>query len=407
MAQEPNELTRRQAGAGTGQDKRDPDEIMADIRRTRAEMSVLAGEVRTRYAPDKLKAQAREQVRDVSTERAKHMAEIASMKAKEYGRSMMDGVKSNPIPVALTAAGIGWLMWSARKENRERDFDYGYLVSHEGLRTESPYFFETSASPCDEIGMEGSYEERVGVYESHEAQLGEGGPAGGKTQEYKQRAGETAQQYRERMNQYRQRMSGKAQEYKQRAGETAQQYRQRMSDMARRSRERARDTGQRLQYRYEHNPLGMGLAAMALGALTGALFKESRWEHETMGQYRDQMVEQAREAGKERLQQAKGMARETLHEAKERVSEKMHEARERMESKAEQVGSRTESGSAEPVSRVPTAEAPAGVRHPDFGDTRPRSELQAQEEPTPMDKPSKLRYPDGESPGAKKRTHKI
>lgn len=425
MAQEPNELTRGRTDTRGESGKRDPDEILADIRRTRAEMSVTAGEVRTRLAPDRLKAQVKEQMREVTVGRAKNMAENMSMKAKGYSRSMTERIKDNPIPAAMTAVGIGWLMWSSRKEKREerRGYDYGYLVSSEGLRTDYPEYMET-ASPCGPTGIEASPGMRSGAYESHGARIGEGEQARGKAEELKQRAGETVEDYKQRMSQYRERLGEKtqemrervsetAQEYRQRLGESAQQYRERMSDMAQRSREsarhyyasgreHARHAGHNLQRRYDHNPLGMGLAAMALGAVAGLAIKESRWEHETMGQYRDQVLDTAKEAGRERLQQVREVASETIQEARETAGEKMHQARERMEAKAEEAESRQAGGQgiperlADPRSEerarfASGTQAGSDTSSRTVGDTRPRSENMAQEEPAPMDKPSKVR----------------
>ncbi|WP_027368426.1 DUF3618 domain-containing protein [Desulfocurvibacter africanus] len=378
MAQEPSELTRaRQAG----NHKRDPDEIMADIRRARAEMSVTAGEVRTRLDPERLKAQAKEQVREATVGRAKNMAENMSMKAKGYSRSMKERIKDNPIPAAMTAIGIGWLMWGSREKAREErhGYDYGYMVSSQGLRSDYPERMETTASPCGTVGIYSSMATgRPAEQERAGARIGE------TAQEYRERMGEKAQEMREQMGE-------KAHEYRERLSETAEEYRARMSDKAgqyresaRRyyesGRERAAHAGQSLHSRYEHNPLGMGLAVMAAGALAGLAFKESRWEHETMGPYRDKMLSSVQEAGSERL-----------HHAAEKATEKVHEARERMEAKAGEAESRMSAESGTSTSAEWRGASSPGVGHPTVGDTRPRSENMAQEEPAPMDKPSKLR----------------
>lgn len=369
MAQEPNELTRAQRA---GNHKRDPDEIMADIRRARAEMSVTAGEVRTRLDPERLKAQAKEQVREATVGRAKHMAENMSMKAKGYSRSMKDRIKDNPIPAAMTAIGIGWLMWGSREKKREeyRGYDYGYMVSSEGLRSDYPERMETTASPCGSVGVYSAPSGRAAEYERTGAQTSES------AREYGERMSEKAREARaqmgEKAQEYRERLSEKADEYRARMSDRASQYRESAKHYYHSGRERAMHAGQSLQNRYEHNPLGMGLAVMAVGALAGLAFKETLWEHKIMGSYRDRMLSSAQEAGSERL-----------HEVAEKATEKVHEARERMEAKAGEAERRMGAAAG-------TGESTA-LLHPSMGDTRPRSENMAQEEPAPMDKPSKVR----------------
>ncbi len=382
MAQEPNELTRREVG----NHKRDPDEILADIRRARAEMSVTAGEVRTRLDPERLKAQAKEQVREATVGRAKNMAENMSMKARGYSRSMKDRIKDNPIPAAMTAIGIGWLMWGSREKKREeyQDYDYGYMVSSEGLRSDYPERMETTASPCGTVGLYSSMSTgRPAEHERGGAEMRES------AQEYRERMGEKAREMRgqmgERAQEYRERMGERADEYRARMSDKAAHYRESASHYLHSGRERAMHAGHSLQSRYEHNPLGMGLVVMAAGALAGLAFKETRWEHETMGPYRDKMLSSAQEAGSERL-----------HQVAEKAGEKVHEARERMEGKAEEAEGRMRAESGTGAARAGGASgewrgaSSPGVGHPTVGDTRPRSENMAQDEPTPMDKPSKI-----------------
>jgi len=335
MAQEPNELSGSRTEPGNGD--RDPDALLADIRRTRADMSATVGQVRTRLDPDKLKNQATgqvrdvtDQMRDVTMEHAKHIAENVSMKAKEYTRSLAHQIKDNPVPAAMTMVGLGWLMWKSREKEPD-EHDYGYLVSDQGLRTDYPEHMETGPSPCGIGGVGGqelSAQERTGAYESHGAKTGGlsgeeimrrgqeyARQAGHKAREMRQRAGDKAQEVRQRLRElgelgestreYRERISHKAHEY----GDSAKRYYST-------GRERARHAGHDLQRRFERNPMGLGLAAAALGALVGLMVAERRWEHRAMGRQRDNLLAQAKQAGKERLEEA----RERLHEVKDSLA---------------------------------------------------------------------------------------
>lgn len=76
----------------------------------------------------------------------------------------------------------------------------------------------------------------------------------------------------------------------------------------------------------QENPLALGLAALALGALLGMLLPETQRENELLGPRRDQLAEQAQNTVKELTQKvtvvaetAKDAARDAVTEAVETV----------------------------------------------------------------------------------------
>jgi hypothetical protein len=91
------------------------------------------------------------------------------------------------------------------------------------------------------------------------------------------------------------------------------------------------------------NPLGLGIAAMAVGFLVGTLLPSTSVEDDKLGEMSDQVGEKAREAGQEALDRGKEVAREAVDSAKETAGDKSGDAAQEMASslrdKAQEVGS--------------------------------------------------------------------
>jgi hypothetical protein len=93
----------------------------------------------------------------------------------------------------------------------------------------------------------------------------------------------------------------------------------------------------------KQNPLGLGIAAVAVGFVAGTLIPSTTVEDERLGEMSDQLGEKAREAGQEALERGKTVAREAVDSAKETVTDKSGTQAEEMASslrdKAQEVGS--------------------------------------------------------------------
>jgi hypothetical protein len=91
------------------------------------------------------------------------------------------------------------------------------------------------------------------------------------------------------------------------------------------------------------NPLGLGIAAMAVGFLVGTLLPSTSVEDDKLGEMSDQVGEKAREAGQEALDRGNEVAREAVDSAKETAGDKTSDAAQEMASslrdKAQEVGS--------------------------------------------------------------------
>ena len=76
------------------------------------------------------------------------------------------------------------------------------------------------------------------------------------------------------------------------------------------------ETSQRLQQAHRETPLAVGLGILALGALAGSLIPRTRREDEWMGEYSDEAITQAKDAGRRAQQDATERVRSVAETAK-------------------------------------------------------------------------------------------
>ena len=94
-----------------------PDEILAEIDRTRDEMDRTLSAIEHRLTPGQLVDQGLDYLRHSG--------------AAEFAQNLGGTAKQNPLPIALTAIGIGWLMALGRQPAQP---SYGSSTSTSGLR---------------------------------------------------------------------------------------------------------------------------------------------------------------------------------------------------------------------------------------------------------------------------------
>ena len=88
----------------------------------------------------------------------------------------------------------------------------------------------------------------------------------------------------------------------------------------------------------KQNPLGLGIAAAAVGFVVGTLLPSTNVEDERLGEMSDQVGEKAREAGQEALERGKDVAREAVDSTKESASAQGGELASSLRGKAQEVG---------------------------------------------------------------------
>ena len=89
----------------------------------------------------------------------------------------------------------------------------------------------------------------------------------------------------------------------------------------------------------KQNPLGLGIAAAAVGFVVGTLLPSTNMEDERLGEMSDQVGEKAREAGHEALERGKDVARDAAQTAGDRSGDEAKQLASSPQEKAQEVGS--------------------------------------------------------------------
>jgi ElaB/YqjD/DUF883 family membrane-anchored ribosome-binding protein len=252
-------------------DDTEVDEVAAtrvEIERTRADMSETVDAIQERLSPENLKEQAKDRVKEATVGRA-----------QEAGSGIMETIRANPLPAALTGIGLGWLLVSAtrstsrpaRYRGSAYPYDYDYPPLYEG-RTTTTSGGTSVPSPGEALGRA------------------------------RDRVGESASQAQDR------------------ASEVASQAQDRVSNLTDQARYQARRASTTFERMVRENPLAMGALAVGTGAAVGLAIPQSTQEHEVMGEARDTLVEKAQEKAQEAQEKVQRVAEEAQSAAKEEAS---------------------------------------------------------------------------------------
>lgn len=247
-----------------GNGSRRPTQIMAEINHTRNEMDQTLSAIEHRLTPGQLV--------DQGLDYLKHSG------AREYAANLGSSVKTNPLPVTLAGIGLAWMMATSN-------------------RSPQPASGPDSGSSLGDK-MQSTKDSFTGSIQSTKDNL-----AGG-LQSTKQNLTSGVQSAKESLT------SGM-----QSARERASQ----LGDTAGRQIDRARD-GWDLILR--ENPLVLGAVGLAIGALAAALAPRTRAEDQMMGETRDKLVDQAKQAGAAKLEEAKQAAASVKDTAAEAIKSK-------------------------------------------------------------------------------------
>jgi len=246
----------------------------ADIEATRARMGDTLEELGARLNPARLKQQAKNKVRDATIGRVQTMAQTTIDKATGAGRTVTDVVRDNPIPAAMIAAGISWLVWSSRRSGSSAaQFESDAATGGSDRQTVRDY----SDSPYAEWSTEGRST-----------------PGTGATEKVREKAGDAVES---------------VQEVAQRAKETTKGAVTNVAEVARQNSDKVADA-------FQSNPLPLGLIATALGLAAGFAIPSTQKEGELVGEKRDALVDKARDLVTEKKDQARRVAQRVVSEAK-------------------------------------------------------------------------------------------
>ena len=337
MASEQSELNM----GTTGNSGATPEQIRDDIRRTRANMDETVDAIGERLRPRHLLDDMIDLFRSpsggnggASSGSSPNMREAASV-AKDLGANAFQKLKAHPMPAALIAAGVAWLLFDEnssggyggrRARSRQdvrgqwRDEDLPeYSGSYVDARTGQPYdesygsgytqgsreqydgseqsgpgMMSRAASAAKAVGHGiASAASTVGSAASSVA--GAASSAASSVAGAASSARDMAGGVTHRAGEY----AGSAREYASRAGSTASQYGRRASDWSGQAygtarhgmRRGAEYSQQTFQQSLEQYPLAVVAAALAGGMLTGLILPATRRENQLMGDQSDRLKE--------------------------------------------------------------------------------------------------------------------
>jgi hypothetical protein len=332
--------------------------IRAEIDRTRDETIRTINELERRLSPSRLKEQVKDRARQATVGRASAMAKQTGETSRKWGTVFFEALKQNPLPTMLVGGGLAWLIANGV---RQEESTYGTI------QAEEEFGFEDRRKS---VGTDASGTYGMGFIDRRRSQPSQ--QAGRRTEDIKSKGREKAEEARRRaddikmkgrqkMDEARSRATEVSEQMRAKASQTGEQLRQKASQTGEQVRQRAEQFtasasayGRRAQQRFsqsgqsasqgfyrslESNPLAIAGVVLAAGAAIGLMIPESRYEDEKLGPIRDDMLDSARETGREKLEQVEAVIREGKEAAKEEADRQglvSKETSERAEQKARQ-----------------------------------------------------------------------
>jgi hypothetical protein len=226
--------------------------IRADIARTRERLGATVDALRAPHNPSTLKQRVKDSVREATIGKVQQMASNTTEKINETGRGLAQIIRDNPLPAAVAAAGLGWLILSSRDQRETRRFA-GVDPYEFGNRSES------------------------GPSKVRESIRNVAGSVADKAHDLTERAGDATQRVVEK------------------AKETGELVAEKADAAVHRVQEGARTSTRRVGNQFDETPIGMGAVALALGLAIGMSVPATRREVALMGDARDKLLDKTRE----------------------------------------------------------------------------------------------------------------
>lgn len=267
---------------------RDPDEIEKEIHQSRERLDATLHQIEERFSPEQWLHSTYDYLRHGG--------------ANEFFANLGTTVKQNPVPTLLTGAGLGWLMLSQSQPQSGHAYGptHGYATdAHATPPHPDEVMYPSRFSAGQHDPRSDSEEHRHGIKErarhiGHSAQ----GAA--------QHVGDTAHQMGGRMH------------------DSMSHAQQGVHDRMDHMKERAHHASDRSSDFIQDHPLVVGALGFALGAALASMSAMTRKENETLGEYRNQAMDQATKMGEAEVDKAQ----HAIHDKAESVKQHAHEQRE-------------------------------------------------------------------------------
>lgn len=221
---------------------------------------------------------------------AKHMG----TSAKGAGGTIVDTIRMNPIPAALIAIGIGWLLAGPRRKSSVgesyRDL---YNADNDTVRVDNDLL--SDASVYQTAGTESRGNGLTGTVKN---------------------AGDAVTGF---ATDAKEKVADLASNAQQKASELASAAKQQANTLATTTREKTQETVSFVDQWVHEEPLAAGAIALLVGAAVGLALPGTRKENELFGAKRDELAQRATETAQEMADKVQTVAQNSLRSAKDAI----------------------------------------------------------------------------------------
>ena len=247
------------------------DQIRKDIAQTRERIGETVEALGAQLNPSLLKQRVKDSVREATIGKVQNMASETKDKVVSSGRGLVHVVRDNPIPAAMIAGGLGWLLFGRRssEEPRRRPIE-GRAVGE---------FDDVAESQ----GAVTTYDDAY--YEHAPAREGAVSRASSSVRGAAENVASSAQ------------------------------------DAARGVGRTARQQGARVADSFEDNPLILGAIAVAAGLAVGFTMPATQRESRLMGTKRDELLDSVKEKASEAKEKVQHAVSRTKSEVQSTITE--------------------------------------------------------------------------------------
>jgi hypothetical protein len=306
--------------------------IRNDIEQTREEMSRTVNELEGRLSPAHIKEQMLEQlqdakesvkqelardfeqvkgkvreeiqeakwaVREATLGKVEHMAHDARETITGAGTSVIGTLKANPIPTALIAVGLGWLLMSRNTSTPRRRLVAGHGDRFGGYHAGGEIEGEVEMQGEGDADYDAAIYGYAAGYERPRRRIARG--VGEKVTEKVGAVGEKVGEVGEKMERA-------AHDARDKAGRLASEAQRKASRVVGSARRRAIRVERNFETQLEENPLAAGAIALALGAVVGLALPHTRREDAWMGKRKERLLNRAQDAAGEAIRKAEEVA---------------------------------------------------------------------------------------------------
>ena len=335
------------AASTTAADTDDPEVIRTQIERTREDMSATLNELQERLSPQHIAQQAKDSVREATVGRVQQFMGTAGERASDVASraqtaagTAAEQVREHPIPVALAGAGAGLVWWLMRRQSRRPwsdndmyewdDADVSYERDYATLEVRSDEDWSGQGStgrswtrvlldnpvPASIAAASIGYmlwsrrsngwsdDDGVGVrsaYAYGDDVVADDTSASRTGARVTETARDMSRQAREKAGAIGEQVSDTVRSAQTRATQATR-------DVSRRLRSASSQTSTQFDRWMRENPLAVGVAALAAGAVVGLSVPRTQTENQVMGASRDALLDRATDSA----QQIKDQVREKV-----------------------------------------------------------------------------------------------